>query len=167
MTEDSLPFDLPAVQRKNMIADIGGGSIPSDGGLVRLCAAERRLGLAEALAGWIREWRDPAQTVHTLPTMLRFPMFAIACGYEEADHSDALREDPLFKLAVGRAPGSARDLYDSIKRVSHGIPKIDIAVRPASTDFSSVATKCFRHNSPARRANARCILFRCSASHRC
>ena len=58
MTEDSLlPFDLPAVSRKKVTADFEGGSISSDGGLVLLRAAERRLGLAEALAGCIREWR--------------------------------------------------------------------------------------------------------------
>ena len=60
MTEDTpLPFDLPAVSRKKVTADFEGGSISSDGGLVLLRAAERRLGLAEALAGCIREWRDP------------------------------------------------------------------------------------------------------------
>ena len=72
-----------------------------------VAAAERRLGLADALAGWIREWRDSARTVDTLPTMLRFRMFAIACGYGEADNCDALRQDPLFKLdaVVGGARG--------------------------------------------------------------
>ena len=111
MTEDSLlPFDLPAVQRKKVTADFAGGSISSDGGLVLLRAAERRLRLAETLAGCIREWRDPARAVHTLPAMLRFRMFAVACGYEDADDCDALRADPLFKLAVGRAPESGRDL---------------------------------------------------------
>ena len=111
MTEDTpLPFDLPAVSRKKVTADFEGGSISSDGGLVLLRAAERRLGLAEALAGCIREWRDPERVVHTLPAMLRFRMFAIACGYEDADDCDALRGDPLFKLAVGRAPESGRDL---------------------------------------------------------
>ena len=60
MTEDTLLlFDLPAVSRKKVTADFEGGSISSDGGLVLLRAAERRLGLAEALAGCIREWRDP------------------------------------------------------------------------------------------------------------
>ena len=111
MTEDTLlPFDLPAVQRKKVAADFAGGSISSDGGLVLLRAAESRLGLAETLAGCIREWRDPARTVHPLPAMLRFRMFAIACGYEDADDCDELRGDPLFKLAVGRAPESGRDL---------------------------------------------------------
>ena len=79
MTEDTLfPFDLPAVQRKKVTADFAGGSISSDGGLVLLRAAESRLGLAEALTGCIREWRDPARTVHPRPAMLRFRMFAIA-----------------------------------------------------------------------------------------
>ena len=79
MTEDTLlPFDLPPVQRKKVTADFAGGSISSDGGLVLLREAERRLGLAGALAGCIREWRDPERVVHTLSAMLRFPMFAIA-----------------------------------------------------------------------------------------
>ena len=66
MTENTLlPFDLPAVSRKKVTADFAGGSISSDGGLVLLRAAERRLRLAETLAGCIPEWRDPARTVHT------------------------------------------------------------------------------------------------------
>ena len=52
MTEDTLlPFDLPAVQRKKVTADFEGGPISSDGGLVLLREAERRLALADALAG--------------------------------------------------------------------------------------------------------------------
>ena len=130
MTEDSLlPFDLPAVSRKKVTADFAGGLISSDGGLVLLRAAERRLGLAEALAGCIREWRDPALVVHTLPAMLRFRMFAIACGYEVADDCDALRTDPLFKLAVGRAPESGRDLCSqpTMSRLENAPSRIGVA----------------------------------------
>ena len=57
MTEDTLlPFDLPAASRKKVTADFAGGLISSDGGLVLLREAERRLGLAEALAGCIQDW---------------------------------------------------------------------------------------------------------------
>ena len=101
MTEDTLlPFDFPAVSRKKVTADFAGGSISSDGGLDLLRAAERRLGLAGTLAGCIREWRDPARAVHTLPAMLRFRMFAIACGYEDAD---ALRQAQERRAALGSA----------------------------------------------------------------
>ena len=130
MTEDTLlPFDLPAVKRKKVTADFGGGLISSDGGLVLLRGAERRLGLAEALAGCIREWRDPALVVHTLPAMLRFRMFAIACGYEDADDCDALRTDPLFKLAVGRAPESGRALCSqpTMSRLENAPSRLEVA----------------------------------------
>ena len=79
-----------------MTADFAGGLISSAGGRVLLPDAERRLGLAETLAGYIQRWRDPALAVPTLPTMPRFRMFAIACGYEDADDCDALRTNPLF-----------------------------------------------------------------------
>ena len=130
MTEDTLlPFDLPAVRRKKVTADFEGGLISSDGGLVLLRGAERRLGLAETLAGCIREWRDPALVVHTLPAMLRFRMFAIACGYEDADDCDALRTDPLFKLAVGRAPESGRALCSqpTMSRLENAPSRLEVA----------------------------------------
>ena len=64
MTEDTLlPFDLRAVKRKKVTADFGGGLISSDGGVVLLRGAECRLGLAETLAGSMRDRRDPATVV--------------------------------------------------------------------------------------------------------
>ena len=54
MTEDTLlPFDLPAVKRKKVTANFGGGLISSDGDVVLLRGAEHRLGLAETLSGCI------------------------------------------------------------------------------------------------------------------
>ena len=50
----------------------------SEGGLVLLRAAVRRLGLAEALSGYVRDWRDPGRVIHGQPAMLRLRMFAIA-----------------------------------------------------------------------------------------
>jgi hypothetical protein len=105
-----LPFDFPAVRRKKVTAAFDGGLISSDGGLVLLREAERGLGLAELLAGCLRDRRDPVLVTHGLAEMLRFRMLAIACGYEDADDCDTLRFDPLFKLAVGRAPESGQNL---------------------------------------------------------
>jgi len=78
--------------------------------LLLLREAERRLGLADLLAGCLRDRRDRTLIDHTLAEMLRFRMLAIACGYEDADDCDSLRADPLFKLAVGRAPASGQAL---------------------------------------------------------
>jgi Transposase DDE domain group 1 len=42
--------------------------------------------------------------------ILRARIFAIACGYEDANDLDRLRTDPAFKLACGRLPDSGVDL---------------------------------------------------------
>ena len=168
MTEDSLPpFDLPAVQRKKVTADFAGGSISSDGGLVLLRAAERRLGLAEALAGCIREWRDPDRVVHSLPAMPRFRMFAIACGYEDADDCDALRGDPLFKLAVGRAPESGRDLCSqpTMSRLENAPSRSEVA------RMTAALVDIFCRSFPSRRrrscSTSTTPAIRCTANSSC
>lgn len=111
MTDDTLlPFALPAVSRKKVTCAFDGGRITSDGGVVLLAEAERRLGLADKLAAVIADDRDPSRVIHWLPDILRARILAIACGWEDADDLDTLRSDPAFKLACGRLPDSGRDL---------------------------------------------------------
>ena len=111
MSDDNLlPFSFPAVQRKKITAAFDGGRITSDGGVMLLAQAERRLGIAERLAQVIPDRRDQDRVTHLLPDILRARIFAIACGYEDADDLDRLRCDPAFKLACGRLPDSGTDL---------------------------------------------------------
>jgi Transposase DDE domain group 1 len=105
-----LPFDLPAVARKKVSAAFDGGRIISDGGVMLLAQAERRLGIADLLVRQIPDERDPDRVIHPLPDILRTRIFAIACGYEDADDLDRLRFDPAPKLACGRLPDTGRDL---------------------------------------------------------
>jgi len=111
MTDDTLlPFAFPAVHSKKVTAAFDGGRITSNGGVMVLAAAERKLGIAAKLAAVICDRRDPQRVVHRLPDILRARIFAIACGYEDADDLDWLRSDPAFKLACGRLPDSGPDL---------------------------------------------------------
>ena len=51
MIDDTLlPFDLPSVRRKKLTVDFTGGNLSSDGGLLLLREAERRLGVCRRLA---------------------------------------------------------------------------------------------------------------------
>jgi hypothetical protein len=95
---------LSPVDRKHVKVAFDGGLMSSDGGVLLLREAERKLGIAARLAGCLTDRRDPARIDHTLADMLRFRMFAIAAGYEDGDDCDALRCDPIFKMAAGRAP---------------------------------------------------------------
>ena len=111
MTDDTIAlFSLPAVAGKKVTAAFDGGRLSSNGGVMLLSMAERRLGVAERLAGCIPDRRDPSRIAHTIADMIRARVFAICCGYEDADDLDALRSDPAFKLACGRLPDSGRDL---------------------------------------------------------
>src|SRR5262245_41835148 len=111
MTEATLlPFDLPAVHRKKLTVDFGGGSQSSDGGLLLLREAERELGICARLADSLTDRRDPNRIEHSLVELIKTRAFAICCGYEDGNDLDRLREDPLLKLAVGRCPESDSDL---------------------------------------------------------
>jgi hypothetical protein len=111
MIDDSLlPFSLPSVERKKITAAFDGGRISSDGGAMLLGLAERRMGIADRLAGEIIDRREPRRVVHAVSDILRARILAIACGYEDADDLDHLRSDPVLKLACGRLPDSGRDL---------------------------------------------------------
>ncbi len=111
MPDDTIEaFGFPAVGRKKVAAAFDGGRITSDGGVMLLAAAERRLRIAQHLAELITDPRNPLFVTHSVADILRARMLAIACGYEDADDLDHLRTDPGFKLACGRLPDTGRDL---------------------------------------------------------
>ena len=130
MTEDTLFFPgLSPVAGKQLQVAFDGGLQASDGGVLLLREVDRRLGLAERLAACIPDWRDPECIGHTIADMLRFRMFAIAAGYEDADDCDALRTDPIFKLAVGRGPRTGEPLCSqpTMSRLENAVSRITLA----------------------------------------
>src|SRR5208337_2891103 len=105
-----LLFSLPSICQKKVTAAFDGGRISSDGGVLLLAGADRQLGLIDTLAAIIPDHRDPDLITHTMADILRARVFAIACGYPDADDLDDLRKDPAFKLACGRLPESGNHL---------------------------------------------------------
>jgi hypothetical protein len=85
------------------------GRLTSDGGLPWVSEADRALGLCEALAACIPEWRQRVVR-HSLVTLVRQRVYQIACGYADQNDADTLRSDPLLKLACGRRPVSGAEL---------------------------------------------------------
>jgi len=55
-------------------------------------------------------------------------MFAIAAGYEDGNDCDTLRDDPIFKMAVGHAPESGDPLCSqpTMSRLENAPSKIEI-----------------------------------------
>src|SRR3954465_7328755 len=81
----------------------------SDGGVLALRAVEKRLRVADRFAACIEDPRAPDQITHTLADIIRFRRLMIAAGYEDGNDASDLRRDPLFKMALDRAP-SDREL---------------------------------------------------------
>jgi hypothetical protein len=131
MTNDTiLPFSFPAVSRKKIAAAFDGGRLTSNGGVMLLAMADRRVGVAEKLSCVFPERRDPARIVHSLADVIRARIFAIACGYEDGNDLDHLRGDPAFKLACGRLPDTDRDLCSqpTLSRLENA-PRLHEAIR--------------------------------------
>ena len=109
---------LSPVCGKRVVARFDGGRMSSDGGVVLLREAERRLGVAGRLASCLNDPRAPELITHPLSGIIRFRMLMIAAGYEDGNDASSLRSDPMFtaqcpcivaQLAMDCLPGQ-RDL---------------------------------------------------------
>ena len=103
---DAMPLlpGLSPVRGKAVVARFDGGRLSSEGGLLALREIERRLGMADRLATCLNDPRAPEKVQHRLAEIIRFRMLMIAAGYEDGNDADALRRDPMFKLALDRLP---------------------------------------------------------------
>ena len=76
----------------------------SDGGAILLKACDERLGLSAAVAQCLRDQRQSAKVLHTFLELFRQRLYAIACGYADANDAARLGDDPVFKLLLDRDP---------------------------------------------------------------
>ena len=90
-------------------AAFDGGRLTSDGGLVWLAKMDEELGLCERISEHVPEWRN-RKGRHSLVSLIRQRIFQIACGYDDQNDSDTLREDPLLKMVCGSLPESGANL---------------------------------------------------------
>ncbi len=81
MTEDA-PFlpGLSPVAGKPVHVAFDGGRLTSDAGVLVLAEIERRLGIAERLAGCITDPRTPGRVRHGLAEMIRYRALLIAAA---------------------------------------------------------------------------------------
>ena len=93
-------FDFPAVKRRRVEAAFSGGDITSDGGLLLLRQADRRLGLLQAVDAVLPDPRDPRYVQHAQLTLLRQRVYALCQGYEDLNDHDTLRNDVALQTAV-------------------------------------------------------------------
>ena len=131
-------------------AAFDGGRITSDGGLVWLAQANSELGLCERVAEHVPEWRK-RKGRHSLEALVKQRVFQIACGYEDQNDSDSLREDPLLKLLCGSMPQSGADLTSqpTISRLENA-PSAGACYRMAEALFDLYLTEREKGGAPKK-----------------
>lgn len=113
---------------KKLEADFEGGEVSSDAGLLFLREVERQISLIHRMAEVLRDRRHPGYVKHQFIELLKQRVFQIACGYEDGDDSDELRDDPVLKMACERLPESDSSLASqpTISRFENGLSRTDL-----------------------------------------
>ncbi|MFQ5641951.1 MAG: IS1380 family transposase [bacterium] len=104
------PLQLKGIGGKPVFVDFDGAQISSDGGLLLLREVEEQTGIITAFEEVINDSRHPSYVKHEVSTLLRQRIGQIACGYEDANDSNELRSDPIFKMFADRLPENDPDL---------------------------------------------------------
>jgi hypothetical protein len=95
-------FHFPSFDRRKIEASFQGGEVSSDGGVMLLREADRRLGLTRALDAALPDPRDPVLITHEQIDLLRQRIYGLAAGYEDLNDHDTLRHDLAWQSAVER-----------------------------------------------------------------
>jgi len=103
MTEcNEKAVSVKRVGKRNAVADFGGGTLTSDGGVLLLGEVDEAIGLIECCAACFTDHRDPDLIEHTVADLIRQRVFAVALGYEDVNDHDELSRDPLLATVVGK-----------------------------------------------------------------
>jgi hypothetical protein len=101
---------FPDIFDKPVVAEFDQRQGSSDGGAILLKAADRRYRLTERLAACLQDYRQPGMVDHQVEEILAQRVFAIACGYPDANDAARLAGDPIHKMLIGRDPVKGNDL---------------------------------------------------------
>lgn len=89
---------------KLVVARFDAEHASSDGGAVLLKALDRQLGVTEAVAGCLRDRRQPGKVRHELVDLVRQRIFGLICGYPDCNDAARLAQDAMHKLLLERDP---------------------------------------------------------------
>jgi hypothetical protein len=103
MTKTSQKSNTIQLQGKNgkiLETNFTGGDITSDGGVLLLRQADKRLGLSKAISKILPDPRNQSLITHSWLSMIKQRIFGIALGYEDLNDHEYLRKDPAIQSAV-------------------------------------------------------------------
>jgi hypothetical protein len=126
LTAQSVLF--PDLADKSVVVKLEEEWSSSDGGGTLLKGIDDALGLTAALAGCLRDPRQPGKVAHGFQELLAQRVFGIALGYPDTNDARELAEDPIHKLLLGRDPkdGAALASQPTLSRFENTMQSTDL-----------------------------------------
>ena len=97
-----ISYQFSRIKNRKIEINFSGGEISSDGGLLLLREADRKLRLTSSLAELFPDKRNPDRIRHSTLTMLKQRIYGIALGYEDLNDHDKLRKCSALQTASER-----------------------------------------------------------------
>jgi hypothetical protein len=98
----ALPYDF--YSHRPLVVRFSDLELSSDAGILLARQAEVQMQVCRGIAESIEEWRDPNKITHSLGQLVSQRVYQMVGGYEDANDSNSLRHDPIYKLACDRLP---------------------------------------------------------------
>jgi hypothetical protein len=102
-------FGFTAAEGRRVVAAFDGGAMTSDAGALLLGMADRAIGLVDRFAACFSDHRRQELIEHTVATLVRQRVVALALGYEDLNDHDALRHDPVMAVLAGKLAARRKD----------------------------------------------------------
>lgn len=118
-----MTLPLTEISSKKVEINFNGGALSSDSGVLLLRETEAQIGILDRIASCIVDERDQRYVKQGIQDMLSQRVYQVACGWEDGNDCDSLREDPGFKMAANRLPltGDALASQPTISRFENSV----------------------------------------------
>jgi hypothetical protein len=123
-----LPYDF--YSQRELVVRFSDLELSSDAGILLARQAEKKVQVCQAIAECIEEWRDPNKITHSLHQLVSQRVYQLVGGYEDANDSNQLRHDPIYKIACERVPVAHAQLLASqptITRLENQVSKPEVS----------------------------------------
>lgn len=113
------------ISHKKVVADFNGGDVSSDGGLLFLREVESKMHVIKRVTDVLNDRRHPGYVKHLITQLMSQRVFQVASGYEDANDSDNLKNDPIMKIVCDRLNGSLAS-QPTISRFENSLSRTDL-----------------------------------------
>lgn len=124
-------LEFQAQNGRKVVCRFNGGEITSDAGLLLLGEVARRTKLLDRFSKCFVDYRDARFIRHEVSQLVAQRVYALACGYEDLNDHESLRNDPLFNMLVGKSDDEAVASKSTLNR-------LELTAARASTKYKKI-----------------------------